>query len=106
MRILLDECVPAQVRDALAGHEISTVQQMGWTGLKNGELLAVAESAGFDLFILADKNLRYQQNLTGRTLAILELWTNHRPTLEKHFPLIRAAAESIQPGEYRALDSP
>ena len=106
MRILLDECVPAQVRDALAGHEISTVQQMGWTGLKNGELLAVAESAGFDLFILADKNLRYQQNLTGRTLAILELWTNHRPTLEKHFPLIRAAAESTAPGEYGSLECP
>ena len=106
MKILLDECVPAQVRNALAGHEVSTVQQMGWTGLKNGELLAMAESAGFDLFILADKNLRYQQNLTGRMLAILELWTNHRPTLEKHFPLIRAAAEATAPGEYRTLESP
>ena len=58
------------------------------------------------LFILADKNLCYQQNLAGRRLAILELWTNHRPTLERHFPLIRAAAESIQPGEYRTLESP
>ena len=106
MRILLDECVPAQVRNALAGHDVSTVQMQGWTGIKNGYLLAAAEAAGFDLFILADKNLRYQQNLDGRRLAILELWTNHRPTLEKHFPLIRAAAESIQPAEYRALDSP
>ena len=94
------------MRNALAGHEVSAVPQMGWTGLKNGELLAAAESAGFDLFILADKNLRYQQNLTGRTLAILELWTNHRPTLEKHIPLIRAAAESTAPGEYRPLECP
>ncbi|MEQ1862980.1 MAG: hypothetical protein ABMA13_23915, partial [Chthoniobacteraceae bacterium] len=78
--MLLDECVPVQVRDALAGYEVTTVQQMGWRGIGNGDLLAAAESAGFDLFILADKNLRYQQNLTGRRLAILELWTNHRPT--------------------------
>jgi hypothetical protein len=106
VKILLDECVHVQVRNALTEHEVSTVQMQGWKGIKNGELLAVAEAAGFYLFILADKNLRHQQNLTGRRLAILELWTNHRPTLENHFPLIRAAAESIQPGEYRALESP
>ena len=106
MNILLDECVPAQVRNALTGHDVTTVQLQGWTGIKNGLLLTAAENAGCDLFILADKNLRHQQNLTGRRLAILELWTNHRPTLEKHFSLIRAAAESIQPGEYRALESP
>ena len=106
MKILLDECVPVQVRHALTGHEVSTVQAQGWKGIQNGELLAAAEAAGFALFILADKNLRYQQNLAGRRMAILELWTNHRPTLERHFPLIRAAAESIQPGEYRTLESP
>ena len=91
MKILLDECVPAQVRHAFPGHDAVTVQEQGWTGLKNGELLAAAESAGFDLFIAADKNIRQQQNLAGRRLAILELWTNHRPTLEKHFDAIRAA---------------
>ena len=106
MKILLDECVPAQVRNALAGHDATTVQMQGWTGIKNGALLAEAEAAGFDLFILADKNLRYQQNLAARRMAILELWTNHRPTLERHFPLIHAAAESIQPGEYRVLEFP
>ena len=57
-------------------------------------------------FILADKNLRYQQNLAGRKLALLELWTNHRPTLAKHFPRIRTAAESVQPGDYVALEAP
>ena len=104
--MLLDECVPVQVRNALPGHEVATAQQMGWSGIQNGALLAAVENAGFDLFILADKNLRYQQNLTGQRLAILELWTNHRPTLEKYFPLIRAAAESTQPGTYRQLESP
>ena len=106
MKILLDECVPAQVRNALTGHDVTTVQLLGWTGIQNGVLLTEAENAGFDLFILADKNLRNQQNLTGRKLAILELWTNHRPTLEKHFPQIRAAAESAQPGEYLVSEAP
>lgn len=55
MKVLLDECVPVQVRHALAGHEIATAQQMGWSGISNGELLAAAEQAGFELFILADK---------------------------------------------------
>ena len=69
MKILLDECVPAQVRNALTGHDVTTVQLLGWTGIQNGVLLTAAKNAGFDLFILADKNLRYQQNLTGRKLA-------------------------------------
>jgi hypothetical protein len=61
---------------------------------------------GFEVFIICDKNLRYQQNLSERRLAILELWTNHRPTLEKHFALIQQNAESMQPGEYRAIAPP
>jgi len=106
VKIRLDECVPVQVRHALTGHDVSTVQAQGWKGIQNGELLAAAEAAGFALFILADKNLRYQQNLAGLRMAVLELWINHRPTLERHLPLVRAAAESIQPGEYRVLESP
>ena len=61
--------------------------------------------ASFELFIVADKNLRYQQNLKDRKLAILELWTNHRPTLEKHLDKIKTAAERISPGEYRVGES-
>jgi hypothetical protein len=105
MRVSLDECVPVQVRSALVGHDVSTVQEMGWGGLSNGELLQRAEDDGFDLFIVADKNLRYQQNLMDRKLAILELWTNHRPTLEKHLDQIGAAANGISPGEYFVLEN-
>jgi len=86
MRVLRDVCNPVQVRRALVNHEVHTAVKMGWGELENGALLAVAEAAGFELFIICDKNLRYQQNLAGRHLAILELWTNHRPTLEQHFP--------------------
>lgn len=106
MRVLLDECVPWQVRLALPEHEVTTTQRMGWKGLSNGKLLDLAAEDGFDLFIVADKNLRYQQDLSSRRIAILELWTNHRPTLEKHFPAIQAAVTRIKPGEFLILEQP
>ena len=99
MRILRDECVPRQLRSALPGHEVKTTQQMGWAGIANGELLDAAEQAEFEAFIVADKNLRYQQNLTSRRIAILELWTNHRPTLERRFSEIRVAVERLNQGD-------
>jgi hypothetical protein len=77
-----------------------------WSGLSNGELLDSAERTGFDLFIVADKNLRYQQNLSARRIAILELWTNHRPTFEKHFQEIQAAVARIKAGQYLILEEP
>ena len=106
MKVLLDVCTPVQVRQALPGHDVHTAVTMGWGELENGDLLREAEAAGFDLLVICDKNLRHQQNLTGLRLAILELWTNHRPTLEKHWPLIDATAEAMRPGEYRALEAP
>ena len=106
MKILLDVCTPVQVRQALLGHEVYTATKLGWGALENGALLRVAEAAGFDLFIICDKNLQHQQNLTGQRLAILELWTNHRPTMERHFSYVRQAAEAMSPGEYRALLPP
>jgi predicted nuclease of predicted toxin-antitoxin system len=106
MKVLLDVCTPVQVRQALPGHDVHTAVMMGWGELENGDLLREAEAAGFDLLIICDKNLRHQQNLTGRRLAILELWTNHRPTLEKHWPLIGETAQAMQPAEYRAFEAP
>lgn len=106
MRILLDECVPVQIRNALAGHDVKTARQMGWGGFANGKLLAEAEKGGFDLIVVADKNLRHQQNLAGRKLAILELWTNHRPTLEQHFNYVRSAVDRMKPGQYVVLAAP
>jgi predicted nuclease of predicted toxin-antitoxin system len=105
MKILLDECVPLQVRQALPNHEVTTAQRMGWGGISNGDLLDKAEREGFKVFIVADKNLRDQQNLSSRRIAILELWTNHRPTLEKHFMEIRTAVEKLSAGEYFILES-
>jgi hypothetical protein len=106
VKVLLDVCTPRQLRDALPSHEIHTAVKMGWGEFENGDLIREAEAAGLDLLIVCDKNIRYQQNLTERSLAILELWTNHRPTLEQHWPLIRSAAESMRPGEFRSLEAP
>ena len=77
---------------------------MGWRGIGNGDLLDRSESNGFQLLIVADKNFQHQQNLKGRHIAVLELWTNHRPTLENHFERIRAAAESAASGQFVALN--
>lgn len=72
MRLLLDECVPARLRSALPRHDVVTVVQMGWSGLRNGKLLALA-SAEFDAFVTVDKNLPYQQDPANLPIAILVL---------------------------------
>ena len=71
MKILLDECLPRKLRGRLPGHECQTVPEAGLAGQKNGRLISFAESAGFDLFLTMDKGVQYQQNLTGRHIAIV-----------------------------------
>ena len=105
MRILLDECVPWPMHKLLSGHACSTVQDLGWGGIKNGDLLQRAEGE-FDLFITSDQNLRYQQNLTGRRIAILELSTNDIRRIQAASSLIEEALEKIQPNEFRQLTIP
>jgi hypothetical protein len=106
MRILLDECVPVQVARTFSGHEVHSATDPRWRGASNGELLRLAEETGFDLIVVADKNMRHQQNLSGRCVAILELWTNHRPTLERHLHYITAATKRTAPGQYLELTAP
>lgn len=105
MKILLDECVPWPMHRLLAGHECRTAQQQGWGGIKNGRLLQLAEGE-FDLFITSDQNVRYQQNLSGRSIAILELSTNKLRRIEAAADLIRAAIAAIQPTIFRRLEIP
>jgi hypothetical protein len=106
VKVLLDESVPVQLRGALPAHDVETVSGIGWKGRENGDLLAAAEQAGFDVLVIADKNLRHQQNLRGRRLALVELWTNHRPTLERHFLYIALAVASAVPGDYVVVPPP
>ena len=105
MRILLDECVPWPMHKLLVNHECSTAQRKGWGGVKNGELLRLAEGK-FDLFITSDQNIRYQQNLAERRLPVLELSTNKLRRIAAVADLILAAIASMQPAEFRQLQVP
>ena len=106
MRILFDQGAPVPLRRSLAAHEVSTAWQRGWAQLSNGDLLAAAESVGFELLVTTDQNLRYQQNLSARRIAILVLTVANWPTLEPHASGIAAVIESMKPGEYREWSAP
>ena len=102
MKILFDECMPQPLRRRLAEFEISTAQEMGWGRVKNGELLKRAEGV-FAAFVTSDQQLKYQQNLTGRRLAILVLSTNRWPVVKAKTPEIVAAIQALHPGDYVEL---
>jgi hypothetical protein len=103
MKILFDQGTPAPLSKTLASHQVSTTFAMGWEALENGELLAEAEKA-FDAFITTDKNLRYQQNLGGRRLAVLVLPTTSWPQMQKHLAEISDAVNALKPGAFVELD--
>ncbi len=105
MKVLLDECVPWPMHKVLAGLECTTAQKRGWGGIKNGDLLRLAEDE-FDLFITSDQNIRYQQNLAGRRIPILELSTNDLRRIQAAAADIQAAVAALQPGEFRKLKIP
>jgi hypothetical protein len=98
VRVILDQGTPAPLRRALQGHSVATAHEQGWATLTNGELLAAAEGA-FDVFVTTDQNLRHQQNLTGRRLAILILPTTSWPRLRLHAAVIAAAVAALRPGD-------
>jgi hypothetical protein len=99
MRILFEQGTPVPLRHAFAGHDVRTVYELGWSHLSNGELLTQAEPQ-FDLFLTTDQNLRYQQNLSDRDLAIFVLSTTSWPELRPHTSQIAAATLAMKPGEY------
>jgi predicted nuclease of predicted toxin-antitoxin system len=101
MRVLLDECVPRKLRRELSEHEVLTVTERGWSGIENGELLALAE-AEFDIFLTVDQNLKYQQNLTSINIGLILLVArnNRLKTLLPLIPDVRSALESIKPGDF------
>jgi predicted nuclease of predicted toxin-antitoxin system len=99
VRILLDEQMPRRLARHLTGHEVRTVQQCGWAGLRNGALLMRA-AAGFDIFITGDRNLEHQQNLSGSPLCVLVLRgrsNRFRDVLEL-LPSLMRAVDEARPG--------
>ncbi|SRR6266404_3568178 len=102
MKLLIDECAPKALKTFLSkqGHECRTVQETGWSGKQNGELLTLAETA-FDVLVTVDTNLRYQQNLAGRKIAIVVLQSssNRLDHLQQFFSACASALNKIKPGE-------
>lgn len=98
--VLFDNNVPRALHRALTGHEVRTAAAMGWAALANGELLAQAEAHGFNVLVTADRNLRFQQNLAGRRVAIVELPTNRWKTVREHGERIARVVGQAMPGSY------
>jgi hypothetical protein len=109
MRVLLVECAPKAHKRHLVdqGHGCLTVQEAGWSGKQNGELLSLAETA-FDALVTVDTNLRYRQNLAGRRIAIVVLRSssNRLEYLRQYFPACVVALERSKPGEVVQVGSP
>ncbi|HEY6349867.1 MAG TPA: DUF5615 family PIN-like protein [Candidatus Angelobacter sp.] len=102
MKIPIDECAPRDLKFSLeaSGFECLTVQEIGLSGKKNGELLALAENK-FDVFLTLDKNIQYQQNLTNRRIAVLLIGarSNDMDDIRPHLPACLAALQAIQAGQ-------
>ena len=100
MKILFDQGTPVPLRRALPAESVTTVYEQGWSTLQNGQLLTIAEQSGFDVFITTDQNLKYQQQITGRHLAILVLSSTSWPRIKAHSDAIRQTVERLAPGAY------
>ncbi len=106
MRILFDQGTPVPLRQALTGHKISTAYQLGWATLKNGELLRSAEEQGFEVLVTTDTNLRYQQNLAARRIAVVVLSTTSWPRIRLVVEHVASAVNSASIGSYIEVSVP
>ena len=106
MLILLDNNTPRGVARALTGHTVTEARERGWATLKNGELLTVAEEAGFDVLVTSDKSIRYQQNLEGRKLALVVLTVGRWGPVRRMLAEIAAAVDAATPGTYAEVEIP
>jgi hypothetical protein len=106
MLILFDHSTPAPLRYPLKGHVVVEAVERGWERLVNGVLLDAAEAAGFELFVTADKNIRYQQNLAGRKIAIVVLGNAQWPVLRQYVERVVVAVDAAAPGSYTEVEIP
>ncbi len=95
--------MPRPLARFLVKHDVVTSVEMGWSRLKNGDLLAAAESNGFDVLVTADQNLAYQQNLKDRKIALLVLPSGRWPRVQPYIPEIIEALNTVEAGSYRSL---
>ena len=106
MLIIFDQATPVPIRPYLEDRTVRTAAQQGWDKLGNGDLLTAAEEAGFDLLLTTDKNMRYQQNLAGRKIAIVVLGQQQWPQLRPHIQRVVEAVNAATPGSYAEVEIP
>ena len=106
MRILFDHGTPSGIAGSLAGHEVTEAIERGWNRISNGALLKMAEEAGFDLLLTTDKRIRYQQNLTGRKIAIVALGNSIWRVVRLYLDRVAVAVNAATPGSYAEVEIP
>jgi hypothetical protein len=106
VRVLFDQGTPVPLRRFLTRHDVSTAFERGWSRLKNGELLAAAESAGFAVLVTTDTNLKYQQNLAGRRLAIVVLGTPSWPRIQSAIEAVVTAIDHAEEASFAEVEIP
>jgi len=105
-RILLDQNVPLGLRRSLSPHEVVVARQMGWSRLSNGDLIRAADENGFDILITCDRNIPYQQNLSGRRIALIEMTTGAWHVVRNYLDRVVAAVDAAAPGSYTTVTIP
>jgi hypothetical protein len=106
VRILFDQGTPVPLRNHLPSHEVATAFELHWSTLTNGDLLLQAEAAGFDLLVTTDQNLRYQQNLAARRIAVVVLSSTSWPRIQKGIANVVDAITRVGPGVYIEVTVP
>lgn len=106
MQILFDQGTPNPLRQSLTDHEVSTAYELGWSTLKNGDLLDMAERDGYHVLVTTDANLKHQLNLAGRQLGIVVLLSTSWPRIERVVSSVVAAITAAAPGSYTEVDIP
>jgi len=106
MLILFDHGTPAPLLSFLIGHTITKTKDLGWDRLSNGALLKAAEESRYEILITTDKNIRYQQNLTGRRIALVVLANPRWPVVRRYVQRVVTAVNAASPGTYTEVDIP
>jgi hypothetical protein len=106
VRVLFDQGTPTPLRKHLSTHQVTTAFELGWSALKNGELIAQAEQCGFEALVTTDQNLKYQQNLTARRIAIVVLSTTSWPRIQQHLAVVLEALDATVAGTYLEVRIP
>jgi predicted nuclease of predicted toxin-antitoxin system len=104
VKVLLDENLDHALRTLLPPHQVVTASYMGWAGLKNGELLQLAEENGIEVLLTGDQTFKHEQNLTGRRLAVVALSAIQLPIIKSNLPAIVSAIDNAAPGSFQLVE--